>query len=193
SLPRLREGGLDFVVAGALEMQSCEDLVHTELCTDEMVLVCRRGHPLQRARAIDDMLGIDWLWYSADTDCAELDRQTFARNGVPAWKHAVRCSSMTLVFSMLVNTDAVAFLPRRMLDPRWLQSILMCLQVPFDMPVFRLQIFTRRHALLSEPAQWLLDCLIDAARRGVGAGMDMDMDMDMDAPWPAAAHGMRTH
>ncbi|CAM2140653.1 LysR family transcriptional regulator, regulator of abg operon [Pararobbsia alpina] len=173
SLPRLREGSLDVVVAGATEPESWPDLHHRELCTDEMVPVCRHGHPLEQARTVDELLCVDWLWFSAQTDSLEFERKVFLNNGVPAKKHAVRCSSLTLVFPLLLRTSAIAFLPSRMLASAVVASMVRRMDVPFVMPTFSLRLFTRRHAQVTPPARLLIDCLVDAARREMGGSIEI--------------------
>jgi LysR family transcriptional regulator, regulator of abg operon len=185
SLPRLREGALDIVVAGVTEPEAWQDLSHRELCTDDMVPVCRREHPLEQAHSIDELLGVDWLWFSAQTDSCELERRVFANNGVPATKHAVRCSSLSLVFPLLFNTSAIAFLPRRMVQSALVGPMFARMQVAFVMPAFSLRLFTRRHAQLNAPARLLVDCLVDAARR--------ETRPDTEVQWPDEALNDMAH
>src|ERR1700749_857607 len=111
SLPRLREGALDFVAAGTIETRDSNEFVHLDLCTDEVVILCRRGHPAERAQYIDEILPFAWIQYSAGSDFAERHAESLQANGAPASKRMVKSSSVTLTVSLLSATDAIAFLP----------------------------------------------------------------------------------
>lgn len=170
SLPRLREGALDFVAAGTVESHDSSEFNHTDLCTDDIAVLCRRGHPAERATTIEEILPFDWIQYSANTDFAARHEESMLASGAPLTKRTVKCSSVTLTVSLLSSTDAIAFLPRGIVEPAWVDSLFTCVPVPFVLPLLHVRIFTRRHSPLSAPAQLMIDCLSDAARRGAQRG-----------------------
>ncbi|RKP58876.1 LysR substrate-binding domain-containing protein [Pararobbsia silviterrae] len=164
ALPRLRDGTLDFIVAGALDIDASREFVRESLRIDDIVMVCRRGHPLEQVSTIEDMLPLDWIAYSADADYVALHDATLALNQLPASKRILRCASMTIALSLLTDTDAVALLPRSLLESNGLASRLVRVPVSLEMPRLSVDLLTRRHGVLSAPAQSMIACLREAAR-----------------------------
>jgi LysR family transcriptional regulator, regulator of abg operon len=57
----IREGALDFAVALVSPHTDTRDLSLTPLYASDPVVVCRRGHPLARAKSLADLAGSVWV------------------------------------------------------------------------------------------------------------------------------------
>lgn len=64
-LPLLREGAVDFAVAGPVASALDADFAFERLDMIEMAVLCRRGHPLRHATRWEEIAGAEWLMHLA--------------------------------------------------------------------------------------------------------------------------------
>lgn len=164
SIPRLREGAIDFVIAGGSTSDSRDEFATIELFTDQLVLGCRRGHPCEHAQSIADLEGVDWILYSASPQFTDAWDDTLAEQGVAVPRRVVRCASLTPIMTLVTETDAIVAMPSRMLQAAWIGGPLTRLHVKEHLPTLSITIYTRRTSPLSPAAQVLIECFQDASR-----------------------------
>lgn len=163
SIPRLREGAIDFAIAGGSASDPRDEFATTELFADQLVLACRRGHPSTQAQSIAELEGIDWILYSASAQFTDALDDALAEQGVAAPRRIVRCSSLTPIMALVTENDAIVAMPSRMLQASWVAGLVTCLNVKEHLPSLNITIYTRRTSPLSPAAQTMIECFQEAS------------------------------
>lgn len=171
----LRCGDIDLLV-GALRGAGVEsDVVEETLLEDQLSLIVRQGHPLQKQQSISwpDLLQYEWILPRHQTPTRELFDAALKRNNLQGPSHVVETSSTVLVRGLLIETDHITVLSRHQIHYEEQAGMLAAL--PFELPETRRPIgITRRARSSVAPASSLL---IDQLRT-VAAAVRTDLRAD---------------
>ncbi|WP_333903495.1 LysR substrate-binding domain-containing protein [Achromobacter insolitus] len=110
-LHELQAGTLDLSIGPRSQNPMGEEFVVETLMKNTRKVVCRLGHPLEKATSLSQLLQADWIITGA-TGAAQLDfSRYFRQHFLEAPIAAVQCEYSTGLFALLANTDMLAMLP----------------------------------------------------------------------------------
>ncbi len=160
-LDRLRRGTLDFLIARVGERDDSAELAYEELADEPVCVVTRRGHPLQRAGALQlaDIAGAAWVLPPPGSTLRHRCDTMFHRAGLAPPGNVVETTALLLTVSLLLQTDSVHLMS---LDiARYYAGLDLLAILPVAVPVQMdgFGIITRRNYLLSPSATILLDAV----------------------------------
>jgi LysR family transcriptional regulator of gallate degradation len=130
----LRCGDIDFLV-GALRGPVLESgLVEETLITDELSLIVRVGHPLQKKEKIDwpELLSYEWILPRTGTPTRTLFESALVGKGLECPPHFVETSSTMLLRGLLLEADQITVLSRQQIYYEEKHGLLTAL--PFKLP-----------------------------------------------------------
>lgn len=165
-MPWVQQGEVDFAVSSIPAQAADPGLVHDRLFLDSGAMVARYGHPLTRKRqlALRDLLTQAWVLPRR----RELERVAFdalfQAQGLPAPVAAVETTSTVLMKSMVMQSDALTFIPRELIYWEERADQLVALKVGDADWGRQVGITRRRHGTLSPACRLLIDALKTTAR-----------------------------
>lgn len=119
-LDALRENRIELAITTLPRKFDSTDLRVEYLYQSAPVIAARAGHPLKNATATKDLLDCDWLVVGdASQHGVERDDsvwELFDREGMGRPRFAVVCSSVFGLVPLLLESDALARVPRAILD-----------------------------------------------------------------------------
>lgn len=125
-MPLLNTGDVDMVVGRLAEYRHREALVQEPLYRERIVVVCRKGHPLDRPGPIglDELVGRDWILPPVQTTLRRQIDKEFLDSGLPSPSNAVECVSFLTNRSLLLETDMLCVLPYQVVEHEIAQMLL---------------------------------------------------------------------
>lgn len=164
TLPRVRDGSLDFALGPSSSTKLAGDLVGTALYPNEMAIVVRRGHPLAAKRSLAELLAAEWI--TAGLGSASLvvdDMFTAAGLATPRW--AVRCESIPGLIAITARSDLIATIPKSLLALGLADRLLEPIRVREKMASSTMSLFTKRDSPLGAAAGRLVRLIKDEAKQ----------------------------
>jgi DNA-binding transcriptional LysR family regulator len=165
-MPWVRHGEIDFAFSSIPSRPADDALVHEPLFVDSGAIVARAGHPLARRRnlTLADLLTQQWVLARG----YELERQAFdalfRAQRLPAPVAAVETTSTVLMKSIVLQSDALTFIPRELIYWEERAGQLLALKVAGAEWVRHVGV-TRRHlGTLMPAARLLIEGLRQTAR-----------------------------
>jgi len=165
SLPRLRDGSLDFVVAAAPEDTLGAEFVHTELYSVCMMVMTRSASPHIRKTSLAEIHQAEWILNPSVESTNQQFLECFQKYGLPPPPHITACSSAMIVHALLQASDAVAAVPAKMREVEWFNSGITSIPIQDPLPLMSFRLITRRDSPLTPTATLLVDCIKDAIHR----------------------------
>lgn len=165
SLPRLRDGTLDFVLAAAQPEYLGPEFTHSELYSVPMAVVARVGHPYADCTSLSQLHKVEWVLNPSAESTNQKFLDCFKAYGLSAPALVTACPSAMIVHALIRETDALAAIPMQMLDVEWFRQGLIILPITDELPSMSFRLITRRDSPLTATAALLVDCLCDAVRR----------------------------
>ena len=160
----LRNGVLDFYVGPPPAAAGSEGLIVEKLFDNSRVIVCRKGHPLARARSLGQLVDADWLTTSITNRAEEEIGPLFQRHGLRPPKLVMRSrSSLTFIMS-IASSDLLMMLPVQWLQSPLAEHILQPIHVREDLPTPPICIVRRTGLPLTPAAEYFCDLM----RRSAG-------------------------
>jgi DNA-binding transcriptional LysR family regulator len=164
TLPRVRDGSLDFALGPSLREPLAGDLVGSPLYPNEMAIVVRRGHPLAASSSLAELVDSEWITAGLGTSHLIVDDMFAAAGlGTPRW--AVRCESIPGLIAITAHTDLIATIPKSLLALGIADRLLEPVRVREKMASSTVSLFTKRDSPLTRPATRLVRLIKDEARR----------------------------
>lgn len=160
----LEQGELDFYIGPVTDRVMPGALMKERLCTNNLLVFCRRGHPLRNAKSLAELVDAQWV----DTPVSEIAgadlAPLFQKHGLPSPRYGVRAQSTLTVLITASSTDLLTMLPQQFLKFPGTRMMLENINVRETLasPV----IFTVRRAqsVLTPAAQYFHDLLAQAAK-----------------------------
>ena len=132
-LPLLREGSIDFAVAGAMQGSLDPDLVMQSMGEMEMMVACRPGHPLARARQWSELVDAEWVVHLGPGTHHSAVNRLLRERGLALPSRVTEVNSFGVSWAMVTRGDALLILPERFtrIAPYDQQIV----RVPVDLPL----------------------------------------------------------
>jgi LysR family transcriptional regulator of abg operon len=151
-LPLVRDETLDFAICRRAVVKLDSGLAFRPLFRSDFVVVARKGHPLEKARSLDQLTEANWIsLLPPDTPGGPLDR-VFSSAGLPVPQQVIQCGSYNTAIALLTKTDMLGFLSRQALGESILRDFLQQIPVAEPMPSFIVGMFTRADTPLTQLA-----------------------------------------
>jgi len=163
-------GEIDFYAGPSPGAGLAPGLTTELLFENTRVVLARRGHPLQRARSLRDLVDAEWVTTSITHSAEEEFRELFERHGVPAPKLVMQAQLALSMMTVLAASDLLALLPVQWAQFAITRPLLRPIGVREPMPAPPV-ILARRAALpLTPAAEHFCDLLRHAAGNQRGGG-----------------------
>ncbi len=164
TIAALREARIDFAVGPLPTDQSLSDLHTEQLCSSDMGIVVRAGHPAADARDLAALVPYGWL-YSVQQSGGPMIVTLMTRQGLPAPTLVAHCDSSSALVSMLLQSDLVTLNSLGGLEPLRERGLLKVLPIKLDLPPAVQHLVTPTKRPLTPSAAALADEFRRASRR----------------------------
>jgi LysR family transcriptional regulator, regulator of abg operon len=163
-LPLVRDETLDFAICRRAAAELGSALRFRPLFRHDFVVVARRGHPLEKARSLDQLTEANWIsLLPPDTPGGPLER-VFSPAGLSVPQQVIQCDSYNTAIGLLAKTDMLGLLSRQLLAESMLRGFLQQIPVAASMPSFIVGMFTRADTPLTQLAGAMAKAATAAAR-----------------------------
>jgi DNA-binding transcriptional LysR family regulator len=160
-MPWVKQGDIDFALSSVPGRANEPDLLHETLFTESAVVVARTDHPLGRLRQITPAQLAQQQWVLPRQ--RELERQAFddffRSHGLPPPSAQVETTSTVLMKSMVLQSDALTFVPRELIYWEERARQLRALPVMGVEWVRPVGITRRRQGALSPASRFVMECV----------------------------------
>lgn len=156
-LPALREGAVDFAVAAPVRETVASDLSFEPLLSLEMMLACRRGHPLEHATQWNELLECEWLMHLSPGSQHTHFLEKIHEKGLPAPRRIIKANTFGVSWNLLTHSDALLTCPAGMLKVAPYGDQVSRIPLAMTLPQVTLGILTLRDNPLSLAATRLAD------------------------------------
>ena len=129
TIPELKEGRLDFAVGPEPDEPLGDEFVVELLWESSRVPVCRKGHPLAETRSLKALVDADWLVTSTAANPLAAFRRIFVDRGLEPPRRVTLCEASLATVELLVNSDALCWLPRQWPEAALMQPWLTAIQL----------------------------------------------------------------
>jgi len=160
ALQQLRSGELDLALGPLPPAGIGRDLQARALIDSPSVIVAKKGHPLAKARRLEDLVGASWLLSGPRLGPGDPLHLGFEQRGLAPPKVTVDCESFSTLLAVLPSMDTLAIVPERFYEAHGPRMGLVALSLQETLPATSIHIFSRADAPLSLPAQRLLDTFL---------------------------------
>jgi DNA-binding transcriptional LysR family regulator len=164
-MPAVKHGEIDFALSSVPARAQDADLLHEALFTESAVVVARADHPLGRLRQITPALLAQQQWVLPRQ--RELERQAFddffRSQGINPPTAQVETTSTVLMKSMVMQSDALTFVPRELIFWEERARQLRTLPVAGVEWVRPVGMTRRRQGALSPASRFVMECLRSVA------------------------------
>ncbi|OON41980.1 LysR family transcriptional regulator [Izhakiella australiensis] len=147
-IPALRQGELDFTINTYYQGHLDNELSYEYLMDREYQVVVRRGHPLEHATSITQLLECDWTMPTPNGSYYRLLHDLFAdRDMMP--KISVTCETFMACTSLVAQSDFVSILSRDVISDPILGNHLVPLAVCEPLPKAGFYLIQRKDTALT--------------------------------------------
>lgn len=117
-MPLLHTGDLDMVVGRLPEYRHREDLVQELLYNEQLVIVCRKDHPLAQVKKVElgELANQNWILPPVQTTLRRQIDKEFFDKGFPPPANAVESISFLTNRALLTATDMLCVLPYHVVE-----------------------------------------------------------------------------
>lgn len=169
SIPKLRDGTLDFCIGRSCPAALHDDFAHVPLFRTSSAVVAREGHPLAACRSLADLRAAQWLlnWTPAD-DPAQRDDvfSRFLREHAPRIHVA---HSLVIATSLVRHTDMLGLMPWPLVEAIASQEHLCVLPLAETLNESTASLITRRGDPLSAAAICFIECFNTVVYRNLSS------------------------
>jgi DNA-binding transcriptional LysR family regulator len=158
-LPELRAGRLDFSIGPRPTYGVADEYVIESLMPNSRVVVCRREHPLRRARSLSELLGAEWILTSATGQPHEEFERYFTDHKFKPPKALMQCEYVTALLAMLAGSDMLALLPRQWAESDVTKNLLVKIPIAEILNDADICLIHRSGSNLTRPAKHFLTLL----------------------------------
>ncbi|WP_198298398.1 LysR substrate-binding domain-containing protein [Bordetella genomosp. 8] len=144
----LHQGSLDMAIVAVPDMhESTLDVEH--LFYNDLVVACRRGHPLSRARSLSDLVDCVWvLTGPPGRGPGSAILEAFRQRDLPRPTRLVQCDMTWTLNTLLVHSDMLCALPRIMIEQPGLSGSLQALKLVDTLPSYSISLVRRSNTPL---------------------------------------------
>jgi LysR family transcriptional regulator, regulator of abg operon len=156
----LRDGSLDFYMGAAPRLKPAPGLALQHLFDNTRVVVCRKGHPLSKARSLKALADAEWAATTIDHNAEEDLARLFGAHGLDTPRVMMQAHSALSVQVALAQTDLLAMLPRQWMSFSMTRDLLDVIAVREVLPAPAIVLVRRPDLPLSPPSEFLCDVLL---------------------------------
>lgn len=157
-MPWVKQGEVDFALSSVPGRASDPDLTHEHLLTESATVVARTGHPLSVHKMVTPALLNQYPWVLPRQH--ELERVAFddyfMAHGMEPPKAQVETTSTVLMKAMVMQSDALTFIPQELIHWEVKAGQLQPLQATGNTWARQVGITRRRKGSMSPASQLLL-------------------------------------
>jgi DNA-binding transcriptional LysR family regulator len=158
----LKDGSVDLYIGPQPERPPPAELTQEKLFDNTRVILGRKGHPLQKARSLRDLVDAEWVTTSITHRAEEEMGELFARHGLPSPRLALQTQSALTLMVALAYSDVLAMVPVQWTKFDLTAQALLPIPVKETLPAAPI-VLVRRAGLPLTPAAELF---VDLMRRG---------------------------
>jgi DNA-binding transcriptional LysR family regulator len=162
-LPLVRDETLDFTIAENVAGRGDADVKFRPLLQPELVVACRKGHPLARASSLKELEQANWLVFNGPGANGALER-SFEAHGLTSPNALVHCESYATALALIARTDLLGLVLRELVEAPMTEQLLQHVNVREKISRPALGIFSRAGAPLSPTAAAMVQSLNSVAR-----------------------------
>ncbi len=164
-MPSVKQGDIDFALSSVPGRAQDPDLLHETLFTESAGVVARSDHPLGRLRQITPAVLAQQQWVLPRQ--RELERQAFddffRAHGIAPPTAQIETTSTVLMKAMVMQSDALTFIPRELIYWEERARQLRALPVAGVEWVRPVGMTRRRQGALSPSSRFVMECLRSVA------------------------------
>jgi LysR family transcriptional regulator of abg operon len=153
-IPELRQGELDFTINTYYQSAYDNELLYEKLMDKEYRVVCRRGHPMEKARSIKELLHCDWTMPTPRGSYFKLLSEMFSEMEAEPIISVV-CETFMSCTSLLAKTDFLSVLSVDIINDPLLGQSLVALDLDLPLPKATFHLIQRKDSTLSPMAAHL--------------------------------------
>jgi len=163
-IPMVRDETLDFAICRRALLKLDSGLAFRPLLRNDFVVVARKGHPLEKAGSLAQLVDASWI------SLLPLDApdgpfaSAFSPAGLSVPKQVIQCESYNTAIGLIAKSDMIGFLSRQLLSDSILGDFLREVPVAEPLPSFAVGLFTRTGTPLTQVASAMAKAVISAAR-----------------------------
>jgi DNA-binding transcriptional LysR family regulator len=163
-IPMVRDESLDFAICRRALVKLDSGLAFRPLLRNDFVVVARKGHPLEKANSLAQLVEASWI------SLLPLDApdgpfaSTFSPAGLSVPKQVIQCESYNTAIGLIAKSDMVGFLSRQLLSDSILGDFLTEVPVTEPLPSFAVGLFTRTGTPLTQVGAAMAKAVISVAR-----------------------------
>lgn len=159
-LNSLRSGEIDAVVGAAHSDADVSDLAAETLLPDRLAIVARTSHPLaRRPLTAVDLRDAHWILPWHQSASRKLFTEGMLSLGFGAPTPSVESADPAVIRQLLVDSDLVALVSARQIRAELDANVLVELTTPLPDMIRQVSLIQRSNALLSPPAQAVIDAI----------------------------------
>ncbi len=159
--PRLREGSLDLMIGRIASHDAMHGLQALPLCSYEMTVAARRGHPRAEANSITLLQDDDWILNFTPGEQASMMENLFTQHGLTPPHHKVHLAhSASLMLTLVQQTDMLTFCPWPLVETDGLRHSLAALQLKERFHPHEVGILRRSHEAPSPAATCFIELFL---------------------------------
>ena len=160
-MPLTRDETLDMMIGPRLPGHRKDPAVrYRPIFHNDQIVLCRRGHPLTRARSIVELGEACWLSFEPR---AVFDRVR-ATLGLAGARQLIQCESLNVMLALLTRTDMLAVASRRLLSLPQAGIALQEIKTTERIPPMATGLFVRADAPLTPAASAMARLLVEIGR-----------------------------
>jgi LysR family transcriptional regulator of abg operon len=163
-LPMVRDSTLDFAIGRKLPARLDAAVRFKPLHTARMVVACRRGHPLAKAKSLRDLADASWVTFASPGPTRNLVHM-YSAAGLPPPRIIVECESYTIGLAVLASTDTLGLLVPQLLGERYAHGFLQQIRIEDLVPRITFGMFTRKDGPLTPAASEMAAAMAAVARQ----------------------------
>lgn len=133
-LDMLLHGRIDMILGALRHPPPVRDVIQRKLFDDPLAVVVRAGHPLLQRAELDlkTIAMQDWVAPRQGTPARKLFHELFLGSGLEFPGHLIECSSSVATRALLLQSDRLALLSARQVEPELQAGLLATLPTPLN-------------------------------------------------------------
>ena len=153
----LQDGNVDIYVGPDPGLKLPLTLHKELLFAGRRAVLCRVGHPLERATSLKQLLGAEWITTSITPKAENELGDLFKLHGLPPPLLALRSQSSLTLLTCLANSDLLAMVPAQWVESPFAQRVLTAIPVKEELRAPPIIVVKRSDVPLGPAATFLLD------------------------------------
>lgn len=154
---RLRDGSMDFYLGPAPKPPPSREYSVEKLFNNTRKVFARRGHPLEKARSLRDLVGASWITTGTTSDAEAEFRAIFVHHKLPPPRLIIKAESMLSALITLMSSDALVVTLRQYDEFELTRKALQVIEIEESLPAPDIVVIRRAGLPLTPAANYLCD------------------------------------